>query len=82
MVQNGRFTVTLRLTLDWPLVEDYTQALLSNFNMDISTFTEEEIASAWVTALQNRLELWAEDGDFFLEHCSTEERFFQALCEN
>ena len=82
MVNDGKFTVTLRLDLDWPLVEDYTRVLLSNFNMDIGTFTEEEIASAWLAALKDRLELWAEDGDCFLEQLTTQERFFQALFEN
>lgn len=82
MVNNGRFTVTLNLDLDWPLVETYTQEVLSHYNMDVSAFTEEEIAAAWMASLQDRLELWAEDGDYFLERLSTEERFFKALFED
>jgi len=82
MVQNGKFTVTLNLDLDWVLVEQHTQELLSRYDADISTFTEEEIAQAWMAALQDRLELWAEDSDFFLERCTTEERFYRALFDH
>jgi len=82
VVKNGVFTVTLNLALDWPLVESYTQEVLSRYNMNISAFTDEEIATAWTASLQDRLELWAEDGDFFLERLSTEERFYAALFEN
>jgi hypothetical protein len=82
MVNNGRFTITLNLELDRPLVEAYTQEVLSHYNMDVSAFTEEEIAQAWLAAIQHRLELLAEDSDEFLAHNGTEERFFQALLAN
>jgi hypothetical protein len=79
MDRNGVLTVTLKLDLNWALVEWYTQQLLSRYNMGISQFTREDIAAAWTAAVQHRMELLAEDGDEFLAHNGTEERFFQVL---
>ena len=79
MNQDGVFTINLSLDLNWALVECYTQDILSNWDLDITDFTREEIAQAWLAAIQHRLDLIAEDSDRFLSRNSTEKRFFQAL---
>ena len=79
MKRDGVFTITLKLDLNWALVEYHTQDILSNYNLDITAFTREEIAAAWLAAIQHRLEAMAEDSDYFLAANGTEERFFQTL---
>ena len=79
MNQDGVFTMNLSLDLNWALVECYTQDILSNWDLDITDFTREEIAQAWLAAIQHRLDLIAEDSDRFLCRNSTEKCFFQAL---
>ena len=79
MNQDGVFTMNLSLDLNWALVECYTQDILSNWDLDITDFTREEIAQAWLAAIQHRLDLIAEDSDCFLSRNSTEKRFIQVL---
>ncbi len=79
MNRDGVLTIELKLDLDWALVEWYTDALLSDENMDIAAFTREEIAHAWTAAVQKKMELWAEDADSFLDRNGAEERFWQVL---
>ena len=79
MNQDGVLTIELKLHLNWALVEWYTDGLLRNYNMDISTFTREEIARAWIAAVQDKMERYAQDPDWFLDNNGSEERFFQVL---
>ena len=81
MDRSSAVTITLTLNLDWPLVEEYTDALLADENMAITDFAPTQIVDAWAAAIQEKMELWAEDPDSFLDHNGTEEKFLHALLD-
>ena len=77
--QHSTFTITLQLDLDWPLVEDHTQGILSEQGLDITDFTPDEISEAWTETVRHYLEKAAEDSDHFLRQNGTDERFLKML---
>ena len=77
--QDSTFTITLQLDLDWPLVEDHTQEILSHSGLDITDFTPDEISEAWTETVRHYLEKAAEDSDHFLRQNGTDERFLKTL---
>ena len=79
--QHNSITITLQLDLDWPLVEDHTQGILSSLGLDVTDFTPDEISEAWTETVRHYLERAAEDSDSFLRRNGTDERFLQTLLD-
>ena len=77
--QHDGFTITLQLDLDWALVEDHTQEILSRQGLGIIEFTPDEISEAWMETVRHYLERAAEDSDSFLRRNGTDERFLKLL---
>ena len=78
-VTHSSITITITLELNKALVEHHTQGLLSEQGESLYHFDIEQIAHAWESAVEVRLERLAGDSDRFLGDFALVEQFFQKI---